>query len=629
MQISNEEYPLLSKVNYPVDIKELSLEELTKLSAEIRDFIVKTVKKTGGHLAPSLGAVELVLALHYVFDTPRDKLIWDVGHQAYAHKIITGRKEKFDTLRQYNGISGFLKPEESEYDNFGAGHASTSISTAVGFAIARNLKKENYKVVAIIGDGSLTGGLAYEGINNIYRVKGQFLIVLNDNEMSISKNVGLMSYYLTKVRTNPSYIKFRNEVWNALGKLPKGSNILRLLGRKIDESIKNFLVPGLLFEELGLKYYGPIDGHDIEQLTTSLNKIKNLPYPALLHVITKKGKGLTDAENDPTKYHGIGPIEVKSPEEVKINSAVSFSRAFGEIACEIGEKFPDTVFITAAMCEGTGLIEFSKKFPDRFFDVGIAEEHAVTFSAGLAINGLRPIVAIYSTFLQRSFDQIIHDVALQKLPVIFAMDRAGIVGEDGPTHHGSFDISYLNIIPNMIIAAPEDGNELRNLLYTALNQNTKPFAIRYPRDKAYKFDHYKDPEIIEIGKWDLVKKGKDIAILAVGIMTHIAEKAYKSLAIDGIEPTVVYVRFIKPFDEALLDEILSTHSHIITVEENALKGGFGVHIVKYAKDKGFNNKIINLGIPDKFVGQGPRKKLLKDLGLSSENLAEMIKSIYK
>ena len=435
----SEKYKVLSKVDYPADLRKLNLDELQQLCGEIRHLIIETVEKTGGHIAPSLGTVELAVSLHYVLNTPEDKLIWDVGHQAYAHKIITGRKNKFHTLRQHKGISGFLKPDESEYDTFGAGHASTSISAAAGFAVARELKGGDYRIVAVIGDGSLTGGLAYEGINNIYRIKKQFLIVLNDNEMSISRNVGLMSYYLTKIRVNPSYIKFRNEVWNTLGKLPRGSNLLRLLGRKIDESIKNFFVPGLLFEELGLKYYGPIDGHDLEQLITTLNKVKDLPFPALLHVVTKKGKGLSDAEEDPTKFHGIGPIKVDP--NTKEKNGISFSKVFGKVACEVGEKYPDTVFITAAMCEGTGLSEFARKFPDRFFDVGIAEGHAVTFAAGLAMDGMRPIVAIYSTFLQRSYDQLIHDVALQNLPVVFAMDRAGIVGEDGPTHHGAFDIS--------------------------------------------------------------------------------------------------------------------------------------------------------------------------------------------
>ncbi|MBO8152128.1 MAG: 1-deoxy-D-xylulose-5-phosphate synthase [Candidatus Marinimicrobia bacterium] len=621
----SEKYKVLSKVDYPADLRKLNLDELQQLCGEIRHLIIETVEKTGGHIAPSLGAVELAVSLHYVLNTPEDKLIWDVGHQAYAHKIITGRKNKFHTLRQHKGISGFLKPDESEYDTFGAGHASTSISAAAGFAVARELKGGDYRIVTVIGDGSLTGGLAYEGINNIYRIKKQFLIVLNDNEMSISRNVGLMSYYLTKIRVNPSYIKFRNEVWNTLGKLPRGSNLLRLLGRKIDESIKNFFVPGLLFEELGLKYYGPIDGHDLEQLITTLNKVKDLPFPALLHVVTKKGKGLSDAEEDPTKFHGIGPIKVDP--NTKEKNGISFSKVFGKVACEVGEKYPDTVFITAAMCEGTGLSEFARKFPDRFFDVGIAEGHAVTFAAGLAMDGMRPIVAIYSTFLQRSYDQLIHDVALQNLPVVFAMDRAGIVGEDGPTHHGAFDISYLNVIPNMIISAPKDGNELRNLVLTALNQKGNPFAIRYPRGKTPVFDEDMEPKFLEIGKWEVLREGEKVAILAVGVMVDVAEKACDQLSNEGINPGLVYVRFIKPFDEKILKSVLEKYDVVITVEENALKGGFGVHIVKFAEDLGIDTKIVNLGIPDKFVEQGPRNLLLKEIGLSSENIARKIKEL--
>lgn len=621
----SEKYKVLSKVDYPADLRKLNLDELQQLCGEIRHLIIETVEKTGGHIAPSLGAVELAVSLHYVLNTPEDKLIWDVGHQAYAHKIITGRKNKFHTLRQHKGISGFLKPDESEYDTFGAGHASTSISAAAGFAVARELKGGDYRIVTVIGDGSLTGGLAYEGINNIYRIKKQFLIVLNDNEMSISRNVGLMSYYLTKIRVNPSYIKFRNEVWNTLGKLPRGSNLLRLLGRKIDESIKNFFVPGLLFEELGLKYYGPIDGHDLEQLITTLNKVKDLPFPALLHVVTKKGKGLSDAEEDPTKFHGIGPIKVDP--NTKEKNGISFSKVFGKVACEVGEKYPDTVFITAAMCEGTGLSEFARKFPDRFFDVGIAEGHAVTFAAGLAMDGMRPIVAIYSTFLQRSYDQLIHDVALQNLPVVFAMDRAGIVGEDGPTHHGAFDISYLNVIPNMIISAPKDGNELRNLVLTALNQKGNPFAIRYPRGKTPVFDEDMEPKFLEIGKWEVLREGEKVAILAVGVMADVAEKACDQLSNEGINPGLVYVRFIKPFDEKILKSVLEKYDVVITVEENALKGGFGVHIVKFAEDLGIDTKIVNLGIPDKFVEQGPRNLLLKEIGLSSENIARKIKEL--
>jgi len=450
---------ILDNINYPADLKSLSISELKKLAKEIRKYTITTVEKTGGHLASTLGAVELTIALHYIYDTPKDKLVWDVGHQGYAHKILTGRKDKLDTIRQYGGLCGFLALNESEYDAFGAGHASTSISAAFGIASAREFNGEDYKVVAIIGDGAMTGGLAFEGLNNAGNSRKQLLVILNDNTMSISPNVGAMRSYLTKIVTNPLYNRVRDEIWKTTSSLPKGKRITRKVLRKIEESLKSFMAPGLLFDEFGLRYFGPIDGNNLELMVSTLENIKDINTPVLLHIVTKKGKGMHLAESDPVTFHGVSPSNGKSKKTNKEKVEVpSFQNAFGEIACEISRNRDDTVCITAAMKEGTGLVPFSKEFPERFYDVGIAEGHAVTFSAGLAVQGVRPIVAIYSTFLQRAYDHIIHDVALQNLPVIFCLDRAGLVGEDGATHHGMLDIAYSKCIPNLIVSAPKDCN---------------------------------------------------------------------------------------------------------------------------------------------------------------------------
>lgn len=618
-----EKYPLLSKIETPRDLKRLPVTELIPLSGELRNYIIETVTQTGGHLAPSLGAVDLTIALHYVFDTPQDKLVWDVGHQAYGHKILTGRKEAIKTIRQYGGLSGFCKRSESEYDVFGAGHASTSISAALGIAVARDLKRENYRVVAIIGDGSFTGGLAYEAMNNTYgHVNGQFLVILNDNKMSISRNVGALANYLTRIVTSPGYLNFKNQVWNSLALLPRGTSALRKLGRKILESLKNFLAPGVVFEEFGFRYFGPIDGHNIPRLIKTLNNIKDLPYPVLLHVITQKGKGLLSAETDPTKYHGISPsIKNTAADSVP---GTPFLKAFSKIALEIGDKFPETVFITAAMAEGTGLTEFAHHFPTRYFDVGIAEGHAVTFAGGLAANGLRPVVAIYSTFLQRAYDHIIHDVALQNLPVVFVLDRGGLVGEDGPTHHGAFDLSYLSSVPNMIIAAPRDGNELRDLLFTAISQNKQPFAIRYPKDNCYRFDEDGVAALLPIGKWEVLNRGEDVAIISVGVMSEEALKARSILEQKGIFPTVVHARFVKPFDETLLLQLVKEHQLIFTVEENSIRGGFGANVSRFLLDNNRTKPIYSLAIPDQFIEHGERRLLLTKIGLTAEGIAQTI-----
>ncbi|MCK4641696.1 MAG: 1-deoxy-D-xylulose-5-phosphate synthase [Candidatus Marinimicrobia bacterium] len=619
------DYKILTKIESPDDVKKLDQTELTILSSELRHYIIETVKKTGGHLAPSLGVVELTIALHYVYNTPDDKLVWDVGHQAYGHKILTGRREQIKQIRQLGGISGFCKIHESEYDAFGAGHASTSISAAVGLAVARDLKGLKDRVVAIIGDGALTGGLALEGLNNVCNVKGQFLVVLNDNEMSISRNVGALSQYLTRIITNPRYLNVKNQVWNSLALLPKGAGAIRKLGRKTLESLKNFIAPGILFEEFGFRYYGPVDGHNMSQMISTLQNIKDLNYPVLLHVITQKGRGLAIAENDPTKYHGVGPIEPSVKKEENVEPP--FLEAFGKIACEIGEKNNKAVFITAAMCDGTGLVEYRRKFPENYFDVGIAEEHAVTFAGGLAVGAYRPVVAIYSTFLQRSFDQIIHDIALQKLPVVFVMDRAGLVGEDGPTHHGTFDLSYMSMIPNMIIAAPRNGNELRDLLFTALSQDKNPFVIRYPKDSCVEFSENREPEILDIGQWIELKKGTDVAILSVGIMTNVAKRAIALLSKDSISPTLIHAQFIKPIDETYLKKIAENHSTIITIEENSLAGGFGSMINNIVSKNRWKVNIKSLGLPDKFIEHGPRDILLKNIGLDPDGIAAEIRNV--
>lgn len=622
------DFRILPKIDSPKDLKQLNESELTALALELRQYIIDTVQKTGGHLAPSLGVVELTIALHYVLNTPQDKLVWDVGHQAYGHKILTGRREAIKHIRQYGGISGFCKIYESEYDAFGAGHASTSISAAVGMAVARDLKKSDERVVAVIGDGALTGGMALEGLNNVCNIKGQFLVILNDNKMSISHNVGAMSQYLTRIITNPRYLNVKNQVWNSLALLPKGTSAIRKFGRKTLESLKNFIAPGILFEEFGFRYYGPVNGHDIHQVISTLQNIKDLKYPVLLHVITQKGRGLASAENDPTKYHGIGPQKEASENEAE--TGIPFLKAFGKIACEISAEKQDTVFITAAMCDGTGLVEYRSKFPERYFDVGIAEQHAVTYAGGLCVNGFRPVVAIYSTFMQRAFDQLVHDIALQNLPVIFVMDRAGLVGEDGPTHHGTFDLGYAGMIPNIIIAAPRTGNELRDLLYTAYEQDKNPFVIRYPKDSCVEFDEKRKPKLLKIGEWEEMRKGKDIAVISVGVMTNAAEEALNILKKEKISPSLIHARFIKPIDEKMLQRIAKTHSVIITVEENNLIGGFGSYINSFIFNNNLDTRVKSLGIPDKFIEHGPRKVLLKNVGLDPEGIAaEIRKSAQK
>jgi 1-deoxy-D-xylulose-5-phosphate synthase len=617
---------ILDKINFPADIKSLSTIELKKLAKDIRKYTITTVEKTGGHLASTLGAVELTIALHYIYNTPKDKLVWDVGHQGYAHKILTGRKDKLDTIRQYGGLCGFLAPSESEYDAFGAGHASTSISAAFGIASAREHNNEDYKVVAIIGDGAMTGGLAFEGLNNAGNSRKQLLVILNDNTMSISPNVGAMRSYLTKIVTNPLYNRVRDEIWKTTGSLPTGKGITRKMLRKIEESLKSFMAPGLLFDEFGFRYFGPIDGNNMELMVSTLENIKDINTPVLLHIVTKKGKGMHSAESDPVTFHGVSPNNGKNKKDKKeVVEIPSFQNAFGEIACEIGRNRKDTVCITAAMKEGTGLVPFSTEFPERFYDVGIAEGHGVTFAAGLAVQGVRPIVAIYSTFLQRAYDHIIHDVALQNLPVIFCLDRAGLVGEDGATHHGVLDIAYSRCIPNVIVAAPKDGNELRNLMYTALDQKTKPFMIRYPRSSSFEFDKNGQTDLIPIGNWEKVITGKDVAILAIGSMVKPSLEAAIELTKDKISCEVINCRFIQPMDKEYLNSIINKFDKIVTIEEGAINGGFGSGVSAWLTDNNYSGNIKRIGIPNKFITHGNRDILLNEIGLDKSGIVKKIK----
>ena len=625
----------LKNIQTPKDIRDYNIEQLRELCDEIRNYTIDTVTAVGGHLAPTLGAIELTVALHYVFNTPKDKLIWDVGHQAYAHKILTGRFDSMNTIRQFGGLSGFLKRTESEYDVFGAGHASTSISAALGVAAARDQNNQDFKVSAIIGDGSLTGGLAYEGLNNSGILNTQILVVLNDNEMSISPNVGAMSKYLTRITTNPLYNKIRNEIWNITDSLPWGKKLSKKILQKIDESLKALLVPGVLFDELGFRYFGPIDGHDVNELVKTLKNIKNINQPVLLHIITKKGKGLvsTSEKNgeyhrDAVKYHAVKPSqnngELKKSNEIKMPS---FQDVFGYLSCEVARNRKDTICITAAMREGTGLVPYAKEFPDRYYDVGIAEGHGVTFSAGFATEGLRPIVAIYSTFLQRAFDHIVHDVAIQHLPVIFCMDRSGIAGEDGPTHHGSLDIPYLRCIQDMIVSAPRNGNEFRHLLYSALNQKESPFSIRYPKSSAVEFDSDGQAELLPIGSWEVLRTGSDVVVLSVGPLCYNVERAAEVLHNNNISVEIVNCRFIKPMDESYLKSLIERFENVVTIEEGVVIGGFGDGVSSWLLENGFQGRIKRLGLPDNFVQHGKREELLSEVSLDENSIIKTIQSL--
>lgn len=622
---------LLGSIHGPADIRRLSKAQLPQLCDEVRDLIITTVKRNGGHLAPSLGVVELTVALHRVFDSPHDKIVWDVGHQCYAHKILTGRRASFSTLRQAGGLSGFCRRSESPHDSFGAGHASTSISGALGIAAARDALGEDFRVIAVIGDGGLSGGLAFEGLDCAGDWERNLIVVLNDNEMSISPSVGALSRHLTEIITHPLYERIKREIWDLTERLPRVTNPVRQIVRRIEESLKGLITPGLFFENLGFRYLGPINGHDIAGLTTVFKKVRRMPGPILVHVRTQKGRGLPDAEENPRKYHGIAPLKPESGKLEPIVAPLSYTQVFGQAMMELGREQKDVVAITAAMCDGTGLTDFAVVHPDRFYDVGIAEAHAVVFAAGLATQGIRPIVAIYSTFLQRAFDQIVHDVALQDLPVIFALDRAGLVGEDGATHHGAFDIAYLTAIPDMVVAAPRNGRELRALLCTAHGYTDGPFAIRYPRLVTPDEDSLTGPvDTIRVGEWELLSPANGVVLLlAVGTMVSVAEDAAARLAEEGVAATVVNARFIKPLDLDLLERLTAEIPLVVTIEEHSLAGGFGSLVASTLTDRNWfasgGRRLLRLGLPDQFIAHGARARLLQDVGLTAEQIAARVR----
>jgi 1-deoxy-D-xylulose-5-phosphate synthase len=611
----------LKNIEFPVDLKKLSLLDLRQLSEELRNYIIDVVSKVGGHLGASLGVVELTVALHYVFDTPDDKIIWDVGHQAYGHKVLTGRKEALKTIRQFGGISGFLKRSESDYDVFGAGHASTSLSAALGIATARDFLKKKYKVIAVIGDGAMTGGMAYEAMNNIGLLKKDMIVILNDNKMSIAPNVWALQNYFNELITKESYNKIRTKIWHITEKLDKkNSDRLRQLAARIEGSIKGVLTPGMLFESLGFRYFGPFNGHNVVNLVKLFEDIKNMKGPILIHIYTEKGRGLPYADQHSQKLHALNPFDKATGIELKKSTVPSYTQVFGEAITELASRNEKIIGITAAMPDGTGLNILKEKLPERYFDVGIAEQHAVTFSAGLASEGFTPVAAIYSTFLQRAFDQIIHDVAIQKLPVIFAIDRGGLVGADGPTHHGTFDLTYLRLIPNMVVMAPKDEAELRNMLYTATLYKKGPIALRYPRGNAVGVP-ITEFEKIEIGKGELLKEGSDLAILGIGNMATNALKAASKLENYGISAAIYNMRFVKPLDVILLKEIFEKYDKIITVEDNTIIGGFGSAIAEFAVQYSYKNDILMHGIPDKFIEHGTPAELHAMLKLDSEGIA--------
>jgi len=626
---------LLDGINSPADLKKLSVDKLPILTQEIREVIINTVASSGGHLASSLGAVELATGLHYCLNAPEDIIIWDVGHQAYAHKILTGRKDRFYTLRRSGGLSGFPNKYESEYDVFTTGHGSTSISTALGIASARDLENKNYKVVAVIGDASLGGGMAFEALNHAGHLHKNMLVILNDNEMSISKSVGALSKYLNRIITAPTYNKIRKDVEGLLSRVPRfGFRVIRS-ARRLEEGLKNLLVPGMLFEELGFRYFGPIDGNDIVAVINTLKNIIVLNEPILLHVLTKKGKGYSFAEKGPEKFHGVSSFNVDTGEKLAIAKDIvpveGFTKAFGNKIIEIAREDKKIVAITAAMPEGTGLDKFANLFPDRFFDVGMAEQHAVGFAAGLARAGFKPVVAIYSTFLQRSYDQIFHDVCLQNLNVIFMLDRAGLVGEDGPTHHGAFDISYIRNFPNIVSMAPKDEEELKNMLSWAVSYGKGPVVIRYPRGTSYASELSPKSSLpINYGKGELLKEGKDVTIVSVGYMFNIALEAASFLLKDGIDAEVINARFIKPIDMELIARSVLKTDRLFTIEEGTLNGGFGSGVLELIIDKIKKDTIIkNIALPDKFIEHGDRQALLDKYGLSSKKIAETVKKEWQ
>ena len=613
---------VLDKIKQPNDIKNLSEEEIKALPDEIREFLIENLSKTGGHLASNLGTVELTIALHLLMDFPKDKLVWDVGHQAYTHKILTGRAAEFEHLRQYGGISGFPKRSESDCDSFDTGHSSTSISAALGYCMARDLSGDDYKVAAVIGDGALTGGLAYEALNNASRLKkSNLLIILNDNEMSISKNVGGMSTNLERLRTSSKYVGFKNDVLNSLESWPNGERLIRKI-RSTKNGIKSLMVPNMVFEDLGIMYLGPVDGHNIKAMVETFQMAVKIKGPVLVHVITKKGNGYLPAERHPSRFHGTDIFEIETGLP-KRNPNPGYTDVFSTVMRKMGDRNPEVVAITAAMAEGAGLKRFRNMFPDRFFDVGIAEEHAVTFAAGLALGGRVPVFAVYSSFLQRAYDQILEDVCLQNLHVVFAIDRAGLVGADGSTHQGVFDVSFLTSMPNMTVMAPKNKWELSDMMKYAVSEHTGPIAIRYPRGEAYcGLKEHRAP--IELGKAEEIKSGSKVMLFAYGSMVKKAEEAAELLSKHGIDAGICNARFAKPLDENYLNSIKSQYDMIVTMEENVLTGGFGEQVQAYLADNGYKGKVLKIAVPNEFVRHGSVTLLFKELKMDAESITERI-----
>lgn len=618
---------MLERIQKENDIKKLNPEELEILAEEIRQFLIEKVSKTGGHIASNLGVVELTMAMHLVFDLPKDKIIWDVGHQSYTHKILTGRKDGFDNLRQFGGMSGFPKRNESPCDAFDTGHSTTSISAGVGYVAARDMLGEDYSVISVIGDGSLTGGMAYEALNNAANLKKNFIIVLNDNEMSISRNVGGMSQYLNRLRTADVYTGLKKGVTSTLKQIPVvGDELIKKI-RKTKSSIKQLVVPGMFFEDMGLTYLGPIDGHNLPMLRKSFREAKKIEGPVLLHVLTKKGKGYQPAEENPGKFHGISPFDIETGNPVSKKSKDSYTDVFGKVMCDEARKNPHLAAITAAMEDGTGLARFAKMYPKQFFDVGIAEEHGVTFAGGLAAGGVKPVFAVYSSFLQRGYDQLVHDIGMQNLPVVFAVDRAGLVGNDGETHQGAFDLSFLSTVPNMTVISPKHKWELADMLRFAIAHDG-PIAIRYPRGTAYDgYSEYREP--IAYGKSEMISEGKEIAILSVGHMFEEAVKVSANLKDLVFDHSLINARFVKPIDETMIDELVKNHKLIVTIEENVQTGGFGERVLEYVSRKGYDVKVLILALPDKYIEHGNIDVLRRQTGIDSQSMTERIIKTYK
>ncbi|HOP04296.1 MAG TPA: 1-deoxy-D-xylulose-5-phosphate synthase [Tenuifilaceae bacterium] len=626
------QYPLLSRINSPQDIKKLGVDDLLGLSNEVRQFIIDVVSSNPGHFGASLGVVELTVALHYVFNTPNDRIIWDVGHQAYGHKILTGRRDLFHTNRKYGGISGFPKRSESEYDAFGTGHSSTSISAALGMALASELKGEERQTIAVIGDGSMTAGLAFEGLNNGGSKKSNLLVILNDNNMAIDPNVGALKEYLLDITTSQTYNRFKKDVWNLLGKLDRIAPSTRSTIQKLENAIKSaILKQSNLFESLGFRYFGPVDGHDVVYLTQVLNDLKNIPGPKLLHCVTVKGKGFSPAEKDQTVWHAPGLFDKNTGERIVIRSEKPapprFQDVFGHTLVELAEQNQKIVGITPAMPTGCSMNIMMEKIPERTFDVGIAEQHAVTFAAGLAAEGLVPFCNIYSSFMQRAYDQVVHDAALQNLNVVFCLDRGGLVGDDGATHHGVFDIAYMRAIPNITICSPMNEEELRNMMYTAQQQDMGTWSIRYPRGNGVMTNWKKPFRTLEVGKGRQLRDGTDIAILTLGPLGNIAAKAIEKLAEEGISVAHYDMRFVKPIDEQLLAQIGKRFKHIITIEDGCLQGGFGSAILEWLNDNGLSTQVIRLGIPDRFIDHGTQAELYRECGIDAEGIYSAAKKI--